>query len=476
MTATESLSAAEHRRSPASSRVAGAFARARAEGRTAIIPFVTAGYPTLERSEEWVLAMVRGGADLIEIGVPFSDPLADGATVQRTSQVALRHGVTLADAVAMARRLREQHGVSVPILLMGYFNPMLQYGLEELARDSAAAGVDGYIVPDLPAEESDELLAACRRHGLDLVFLLAPTSTDERIAAVAERASGFIYCVSLTGVTGQRARVARPPRLSGARPRPHRSAAGDRVRRVDPGARAPGRRGRGRRRRRVGADQLPGHRPGRRPARGGGAVRARLARRGAVPTPGVRSGRDPAPRRETDGHDPREIPCLSQQRTGHRYVACRGIRGATTVETNTSEDILEATTDLLDAIIRLNDIAPEDVVSAIFTTTPEITASFPAMAARELGWTDVPLLCAHEMNVPGALRGVVRILLHVNTSRTPSEIRHVYLREAGALRPEWAYDDARLAQILGRMTAAPETTGIDPRDRLHRMAGQEESR
>ena len=149
--------------------------------------------------------MVRGGADLIEIGVPFSDPLADGATVQRTSQVALRHGVTLADAVAMARRLREQHGVSVPILLMGYFNPMLQYGLEELARDSAAAGVDGYIVPDLPAEESDELLAACRRHGLDLVFLLAPTSTDERIAAVAERASGFVYCVSLTGVTGQRA-------------------------------------------------------------------------------------------------------------------------------------------------------------------------------------------------------------------------------------------------------------------------------
>ncbi len=143
--------------------------------------------------------------------------------------------------------------------------------------------------------------------------------------------------------------------------------------------------------------------------------------------------------------------------TGHRYVACRGIRGATTVETNTSEDILEATTDLLDAIIRLNDIAAEDVVSAIFTTTPEITASFPAMAARELGWTDVPLLCAHEMAVPGALRGVVRILLHINTTRTPSEIRHVYLREARALRPEWAYDDAQLTQILGRMTTAPET-------------------
>ena len=168
MTATRAPSGG-HCRIKAVGRVAAAFARARAEGRTAIIPFVTAGYPTPERSEEWVLAMVRG-ADLIEIGVPFSDPLADGATVQRTSQAALRHGVTLADAVAMVRRLREQHGVSIPILLMGYFNPMLQYGLEKLARDSAAAGVDGYIVPDLPAEESDELLAACRRHGLDLVF------------------------------------------------------------------------------------------------------------------------------------------------------------------------------------------------------------------------------------------------------------------------------------------------------------------
>jgi chorismate mutase len=97
------------------------------------------------------------------------------------------------------------------------------------------------------------------------------------------------------------------------------------------------------------------------------------------------------------------------------------------------------------------------VVSAIFTATPEITASFPAMAARELGWTDVPLLCAHEMAVPGSLRGVVRILLHINTTRAPSEIRHVYLRAAGALRPEWAYDDAQLTQILGRVATTPDT-------------------
>jgi tryptophan synthase alpha chain len=443
--------------SPASSRVADAFARTRAEGRTAIMPFVTAGYPTPERSEEWVLAMVRGGADLIEIGVPFSDPLADGATVQRTSQVALRHGVTLADAVAMTRRLRGQHGVSVPILLMGYFNPMLQYGLEDLARDSAAAGVDGYIVPDLPAEESDELLAACRRHGLDLVFLLAPTSTDERIAAVAERASGFIYCVSLIGVTGQRA----------ALPDLRAYLARVRARTDVPLA--------------VGFGvSTPEHVRDIGEVADGAVVASALINfldtvpdadqivaaeqfvrgfRGEAPfPPQVSTQGGTAVITETDGHDPQGESVPEPATTGPRYIACRGIRGATTVETNTSEDILEATTDLLDAIIRLNDIDPEDVVSAIFTTTPEITASFPAMAARELGWTDVPLLCAHEMAVPGALRGVVRILLHINTSRTPSEIRHVYLREAGALRPEWAYDDARLAQILGRLTTAPETT------------------
>jgi monofunctional chorismate mutase len=358
--------------------------------------------------------------------------------------------------VAMVRRLREQHGVTVPILLMGYFNPMLQYGLEELARDSAAAGVDGYIVPDLPAEESDELLEACRRHGLDLVFLLAPTSTDERIAAVAERASGFVYCVSLTGVTGQRAAL---PDLRAYLARVR--ARTDLPLAIGFGVSTP------EHVRQVGevadgavvasalinfldtipdADQLMA------------AEQFVRGLRGEAPFP-PQGSVQPATRAtvETDERDTQGDTVPEPETTGRPYVACRGIRGATTVETNTSEDILEATTDLLDAIIRLNDIAAEDVVSAIFTTTPEITASFPAMAARELGWTDVPLLCAHEMAVPGSLRGVVRILLHVNTTRTPSEIRHVYLRAAGALRPEWAYDDAKLAQILGRMTAAAKT-------------------
>jgi len=186
------------------SRIAGAFARAKAEGRTALMPFVTAGYPTLTMSAEWILALIRGGADLIEIGVPFSDPLADGTTVQHTSEVALANGTTLSDCLALVDRLRREHAVETPFMLMGYYNPILQYGPERFAADCAAVGVDGVIVPDLPTEESDELLVACRTHGRDLVFLIAPTSTDRRIADVAARASGFIYCVSLTGVSGAR--------------------------------------------------------------------------------------------------------------------------------------------------------------------------------------------------------------------------------------------------------------------------------
>ncbi len=189
---------------PVPSRIGAAFAAAKAEGRTALIPFVTAGYPNLAMTEQLIPALVRGGADLIEIGVPFSDPLADGATVQRASQAALANGVRLADCLPLVERLRARHGVQVPLLLMGYYNPILQYGPDRFAADAAEAGVDGFIVPDLPTEESDELLAACRAHGRDLIFLLAPTSTEARIADVAARASGFVYCVSLRGVTGAR--------------------------------------------------------------------------------------------------------------------------------------------------------------------------------------------------------------------------------------------------------------------------------
>lgn len=121
-------------------------------------------------------------------------------------------------------------------------------------------------------------------------------------------------------------------------------------------------------------------------------------------------------------------------------VRCRGIRGATTADRNTAEDILEATHELLTTMIEANDLVADDVASIIFTTTPDLNATFPAIAARELGWTSVPLLCMHEMNVPGALDHVIRILLHVNTTKAPSELRHVYLKRARELRPEWAFD------------------------------------
>lgn len=129
-------------------------------------------------------------------------------------------------------------------------------------------------------------------------------------------------------------------------------------------------------------------------------------------------------------------------------TTCRGIRGATTALANTAEDILEATLELMQALIALNDLDTGDVASAIFTTTPDLTATFPAIAAREIGWNEVPLMCSHEMDVPASLQKAVRVLVHVNTSRSASEIKHVYLKDARKLRPEWGYSDEDLAAIL----------------------------
>ncbi|HEU0165219.1 MAG TPA: tryptophan synthase subunit alpha [Thermomicrobiales bacterium] len=185
------------------SRISGTFARLAAEGKTALMPYATAGYPDLQTSEDVISALVQGGADLVEIGVPFSDPLADGAAVQRTSQIALENGTRVRDCIALVKRLRDR-GVTVPLLLMGYFNPLLHYGIDRYVADCAEAGVDGFIVPDLPAEESEALQAACVANGRDLIFMIAPTSTDDRIIEIARRGSGFIYCVSVTGVTGAR--------------------------------------------------------------------------------------------------------------------------------------------------------------------------------------------------------------------------------------------------------------------------------
>jgi tryptophan synthase alpha chain len=193
------------------SRIAETFARLRAARRTGLVAFLTVGYPSVEETLRLVPALIEGGADVIELGVPFSDPLAEGPTIQRSSHHALEQGVTPAVCLDVAARLRAQ-GVAAPLVLMGYYNPLLAYGLEEVCRDAAAAGADGIIAVDLPPEESHPLRDACRRRDLDLIYLLAPTSTDERIELVAGLASGFVYCVSVAGVTGAREEL--PPGLA----------------------------------------------------------------------------------------------------------------------------------------------------------------------------------------------------------------------------------------------------------------------
>lgn len=190
-----------------SSRIASAFEKASAEDRAVLAPFLTVGYPTIEASKKLLLALVEGGADLIELGIPFSDPLADGATVQRASQVALENGASLATGFELVEFARA-NGVEIPLVFMGYVNPFFQYGVDTLAADAARIGVDGFIIPDLPIEESDDFRLPFAEQGVDLIYMIAPTSTDKRIAQVAERASGFVYCVALTGVTGARASMA----------------------------------------------------------------------------------------------------------------------------------------------------------------------------------------------------------------------------------------------------------------------------
>jgi len=186
-------------------KVTAAFARARAERRAAFMPYYVVGYPDFSTSLDVMIALAEAGADLIEVGIPFSDPLADGPTIQAATQLALEKGTSLADALQMVYQLRGR-GVTIPLILMGYYNPFLAYGVEELCRDAAAAGADGLIIPDLPPDERDgeEMIACCRRHGLAFIPLLAPTSTKTRIQLATQVASGFIYLVSVTGITGAR--------------------------------------------------------------------------------------------------------------------------------------------------------------------------------------------------------------------------------------------------------------------------------
>jgi tryptophan synthase alpha chain len=185
------------------SRIPATFARLRAEKRTGLVAYITTGYPSLAETPELVRALVDGGADLVELGVPFSDPLADGTTVQRATHVAVEAGVTLADVLDVCRDVRAM-GIETPLIAMTYLNPILAYGLERFAKDAAAAGLDGVIPVDVPPEEGGPLKGALAEQGMDVIYLVAPTSTDARVARVAEASSGFVYCVSVAGTTGAR--------------------------------------------------------------------------------------------------------------------------------------------------------------------------------------------------------------------------------------------------------------------------------
>lgn len=183
-------------------RIAERFARLRKEGRKAFVAFLTAGDPSLERTISAARELEKAGVDVLELGVPFSDPLADGPVIQRSSQRALERGVTLQAVLETVRAIRTTS--ALPLLLFTYFNPMLQYGLARLARDARDAGADGVLVTDLPPEEAGEWLGAARGADLDTVFLAAPTSPPERLRKVAAASRGFVYAVSRTGVTGER--------------------------------------------------------------------------------------------------------------------------------------------------------------------------------------------------------------------------------------------------------------------------------
>ena len=190
------------------SRIASVFARTK---HTALIPYITVGYPTIETTLKVVPLFARTGCDIIELGIPFSDPLADGATIQQASYEALRQGVTTTVCFEVAQELRQR--VEIPLVFMTYYNPVLKFGLGQFCSKCAEVGIDGLIIPDLPPEEGKELEKSTKRQGLDLIYLLSPASTKERIRLVTSRSSGFIYLVSLTGVTGTRDKL--PEELEG---------------------------------------------------------------------------------------------------------------------------------------------------------------------------------------------------------------------------------------------------------------------
>ena len=181
------------------------FIELRKKKKKAFIAYLTAGYPDLTTTEKIALQLEKGGVDIIELGIPFSDPLADGPTIQNASQKSLAKGTNIGSILKLVRRLRKK--TDMPIVFMTYYNPVYQYGIQKFVKDSIAAGSDGIIVPDLPVEESEELVKASKKSDFKTIFLAAPTSTTERLKEIARHSSGFIYYVSLMGVTGAREKL-----------------------------------------------------------------------------------------------------------------------------------------------------------------------------------------------------------------------------------------------------------------------------
>lgn len=179
------------------------FSRAKTEGRAAFMPFFTVGYPDYPTSLDALCALAEAGADALEVGMPFSDPLADGPVIQHASQIALNNGIKIKDCVRAIKELRTR-GVTIPLILMGYLNPLLNYGLSRLVEDSVEAGADGFIIPDLPPEEALELHEHTVQAGMGQIPLIAPNTHPDRVKQVAQTARGFVYLVSVTGVTGAR--------------------------------------------------------------------------------------------------------------------------------------------------------------------------------------------------------------------------------------------------------------------------------
>lgn len=197
--------------------IAETFSRLRSEGKGGFIPFITAGDPDLNTTEALLVELANAGADVIELGVPFSDPMADGPVIQRASERALKHGFGLKEIFAVVAGARAK--VATPIVLFSYCNPLLQYGIDKLANDARRAGADGVLVTDLTPEESAEFSEKLAANDLDMIFLVAPTSTDERLRMIAAHASGFVYAVSRAGVTGTREKLSDEAELLVARVR-----------------------------------------------------------------------------------------------------------------------------------------------------------------------------------------------------------------------------------------------------------------